>query len=143
MTLTVAESCTGGLIGSKLTSVPGSSNVFAGGFLTYSNASKISLVDVDERILLEQGAVSKECAEAMAIGAKQQLGTDAAISVTGIAGPDGGTDEKPVGLVFFGIAFGDTVKSYKFNFNGDRNAVRERSAKTALSLMFKNLLKQR
>lgn len=143
LTLTVAESCTGGLIGSKITSVSGSSSVFSGGFLTYSNESKMELIDVDETILINHGAVSKECAEAMAFGAQRKMGTNAAISVTGIAGPDGGTDDKPVGLVYFGIALGDSVKSYKFNFNGDRNSIRERSAKTALNLMLKTIIKNR
>ncbi len=140
--LSVAESCTGGLIGEKITSVPGSSENFIGGIIVYSNEMKINLLDVDKDIIEKLGAVSEECAEKMAENACNIMNSDAAISVTGIAGPGGGTDDKPVGLVYIGICLNSETEVRKFYFRGDRKAIRERSAKTAMNLLIKKLGKK-
>lgn len=141
LTIGVAESCTGGLIGAKITSVPGSSSVFRGGFLVYSNEVKINLLDIDKSIIIQHGAVSKECAKMMAVNTCKLLDVDCAISITGIAGPDGGTVGKPVGLVYIGICIQGEVTVYQFDFKGDRNSVRERSAKTAMDILIKKVRK--
>ena len=137
MTLSVAESCTGGLMGEKITSIPGSSEVFKGGFITYSNDVKINQLKVDKEVIDKFGAVSKECAEQMALNISKILNTDVSISITGIAGPDGGTKEKPVGLVFIGVCIKGKVYVDKFRFRGDRDAVKQRSAKTAMNILIK------
>ena len=104
MTLATAESCTGGLVAGAITAIPGSSSVFTHGFVTYANAAKTEMLGVPETMLAAHGAVSAQVARAMAEGARTRAGTNAAISVTGIAGPDGGSPEKPVGTVWFGLA---------------------------------------
>ena len=101
LTLATAESCTGGLVAARLTSVPGSSDVFVGGIVSYANEVKIGELGVPAELIEQHGAVSAEVAEAMARGARERLGVDVAVSVTGVAGPDGGTEEKPVGLVYY------------------------------------------
>jgi PncC family amidohydrolase len=101
-TLSVAESCTGGLLGERITSVPGSSAYFLGGFITYTNRMKVDWLGVPEEIIAEFGAVSKETAEAMALGARRRTGSTYALAITGVAGPDGGTEKKPVGTVYVG-----------------------------------------
>ncbi len=131
-TLAIAESCTGGLIGQRLTDVPGSSAYFMEGAITYSNEAKMRTLGVSAEILEQHGAVSAECAEAMAAGMRKYAGTDHAISITGIAGPDGGSDEKPVGTVFIGYAGPDIVKSAKIVLPGDRYLIRWRSSQAAL-----------
>jgi nicotinamide-nucleotide amidase len=141
MSLSVAESCTGGLLAEKITSAPGVSSVFYGGFLTYSNNSKIDLLKIDPEIIEKFGAVSQECAKIMAANTAKILNTDTAISITGIAGPDGGTKEKPVGLVYIGVFLNNETYVYKFQFRGDRNSIRQRSAKTAMSILLKKLRK--
>lgn len=138
-TLAVAESCTGGLLGGAVTSVAGSSAAFLGGFLTYSNELKASLLGVREDTLAVHGAVSEECALEMAVGARSKTGASWALSVTGIAGPEGGSAEKPVGLVWFGLAGADGVQAHKSLFHGDREAVRERSVVRALDLLRRTL----
>ncbi len=140
-TLAVAESCTGGLIGQRLTDVPGSSAYFMEGAITYSNEAKMRTLGVSAEILKERGAVSAECAEAMAAGMRQYAGTDHAISITGIAGPDGGSDEKPVGTVFIGYAGASGVKSIKFVLPGDRYLIRWRSSQAALDYLRRQLSK--
>ncbi|GAX91803.1 competence/damage-inducible protein A [Effusibacillus lacus] len=131
-TLALAESCTGGLLASMITDVPGCSVYYKQGWVTYHNEAKSEQLGVSSDILAQHGAVSEECARAMAEGARTRAGTDWAISVTGIAGPDGGTNEKPVGLVYIAVTGpgGTTVK--QFNFRGDRQQIRIRSAKNAL-----------
>ena len=138
-TLSVAESCTGGLIGSRLTDVPGSSAYFIEGAVTYSNESKIRALGVAPEIINAHGAVSAECAEAMAAGMRGFAGTDHAISVTGIAGPDGGSDEKPVGTVFIGYAGANGVKSVKIVLPGDRYLIRWRASQAALDYLRRQL----
>ena len=130
-----AESCTGGGVGSAITSVPGSSSVFAGGIVSYANEVKRDVLGVPEAVLLEKGAVSAECAAAMASGARKLLNTDVAVSITGIAGPDGGSAEKPVGLVWFGLASSDGVRTERAIFQGDRAQVRSAAVVHALGML--------
>jgi nicotinamide-nucleotide amidase len=132
MTLALAESCTGGLIGKKLTDVPGSSAYYLGGVVSYSNAVKEKILGVPSRDLLEHGAVSALVAEKMARGARQCLESDIGLSVTGIAGPGGGTDEKPVGTVFIGLSTAGLCRSWRIQAIGGRDIVRHRSANQAL-----------
>jgi len=131
--LTVAESCTGGWIAKTLTDLPGSSAWFEYGFTTYGNNAKTDLLGVSPGLIDTFGAVSKEVAEAMAMGALNRSGADLAVAVTGIAGPDGGTADKPVGTVWFAWAIKDTgLHSATHCFSGDRNAVREQTVAMAL-----------
>ena len=138
-TLAVAESCTGGLIAQRITEVPGSSTYFMEGAVTYSNAAKIRTLGVDPAIIEQHGAVSAECAEAMAAGMRQYANTDHAISVTGIAGPDGGSEEKPVGTIFIGYASKTLTKSIRFVLPGDRYLIRWRTSQAALDYLRRQL----
>lgn len=131
-TVATAESCTGGLLAARLINYPGISSVFMEGAVTYSNGSKINRLGVKEETLSKYGAVSKETAEEMAKGICQSAGTDIGISTTGIAGPGGGSDEKPVGLVYSGLCIDGEVFSKKFNFRGDRQNIRERTVISVL-----------
>jgi nicotinamide-nucleotide amidase len=131
-TLAVAESCTGGSLGGRLTAIAGSSAVFLGGIISYSNAAKQALLGVPEALLATDGAVSAPVAEAMARGARERLGADIAVSVTGVAGPDGGTPEKPVGLVYLGLSDRAGERSQRYLFMGGRADVRARSILMAL-----------
>ncbi|HHW67907.1 MAG: nicotinamide-nucleotide amidase [Epulopiscium sp.] len=131
-TIAVAESCTGGLLAARLVNYPGISSVFMEGAVTYSNASKIRQLSVKEETLSKYGAVSKETAEEMAKGICQSAGTDIGISTTGIAGPGGGSAEKPVGLVYSGVCIDGEVFSKKFSFTGDRQNIRERTVISVL-----------
>jgi nicotinamide-nucleotide amidase len=135
LTLATAESCTGGLVSARLTDVPGSSAVFVGGVVAYSNEVKAGELGVPDDVLREHGAVSPETAAAMARGARERLGADVAVSVTGVAGPDGGTEEKPVGLVFLHASGPMGETSLRFDFPGDRPTVRGRAAVAALHLV--------
>ena len=138
--ITTAESCTGGLIGGLLTAIPGSSTVIESGFLTYSNESKIRLLGVPRNAISDNGAVSDIVAAAMAEGAIAQANANIAISATGIAGPSGGTKEKPVGLVFLALAQTDrdaVVKRYVFA--GTRTDIRRASVAAALELLHSRL----
>ena len=135
LTLAVAESCTGGLLGHRITNVSGSSAYFQGGVISYSNEAKERILGVAHEILVEYGAVSKETALAMALGARRLLDTDIAVSVTGIAGPTGGTPEKPVGLVYIGLAAEGVELSQRHIWEGDRSHNKERSAQAALELL--------
>jgi len=139
-TVACAESCTGGGLGARLTAIPGSSAVFLGGIISYSNDAKIRLLGVDPDLLAEHGAVSAPVAEAMASGARERLGADLAVSITGVAGPDGGTPEKPVGLVYVGIATAKRVFAQENHFIGIREDVRRRSTQVALQLLREELL---
>jgi nicotinamide-nucleotide amidase len=132
LTLGTAESCTGGLVACRLTSVAGSSDVFRGGIVAYENGVKQALLDVPAALLEEHGAVSAEVAAAMAEGARERLGVDVAVSVTGIAGPGGGTPEKPVGLVFIHVSGPNEERAVRIEIPGEREWVRARSAATAL-----------
>jgi len=133
--LGTAESCTGGLVAGRLTSVAGSSDVFRGGLVAYDNGLKETLLGVPSGLIAEHGAVSAEVAEAMAQGARERLGVDVAVSVTGIAGPGGGTPEKPVGLVFFHAAGPGGDRSLRIELPGDRGVIRSRSTVAALHLV--------
>ncbi len=139
LTLGVAESCTGGLLGAELCAVPGASSVFMGGVIAYDNRIKCSLLGVPESLLAQSGAVSAACAEAMARGALCALGVQCSIAVTGIAGPDGGTPEKPVGLVYIGTCVGDDCRVRECRFRGDRAAVREQAAAKALLFLYEHI----
>jgi nicotinamide-nucleotide amidase len=136
VTVAVAESCTGGLVAEKLTRVPGISAVFSAGFVTYSNESKSEMLGVDPAIVRVHGAVSRETAQAMARGAAERAGARLAVSVTGIAGPSGGSSEKPVGLVWFGLARDGVVSSEERRFAvRGRDLIRQFAANTALDLL--------
>ncbi len=132
LTLSTAESCTGGMIGATITSVPGSSNWFKGGIIAYNNTIKTSLLGVSKETLNEFGAVSEETVTAMAKGAAQKLNTDCSIAVSGIAGPDGGTIEKPVGLVYIGICCRKKTEVFKHVYSGDRENVRKQTVLKSL-----------
>jgi nicotinamide-nucleotide amidase len=132
LTLSVAESCTGGLIGNLLTNVPGSSGYFLGGMIVYGNQAKMDLLRVSKETLDTHGAVSDPVAREMATGVRRELKTDLGLSVTGIAGPDGGTAEKPVGTVYIGLASGDETFSGKYRFWGKREQNKLNSAMMAL-----------
>jgi nicotinamide-nucleotide amidase len=134
-TLATAESCTGGLVAARLTSVPGSSAVVMGGVVAYSNEVKERELGVPAALLEAHGAVSAEVAEAMARGARERLGVDVSVSVTGIAGPDGGTPEKPVGLVYLHAETPEGGRGREFSFPGDRASIRARSVVGALHLV--------
>jgi nicotinamide-nucleotide amidase len=140
-TLSVAESCTGGLIGMRLTEVPGSSVYFREGAVTYSNEAKIERLGVSEETIANFGAVSIETAEAMAGGMRETATTDHAISVTGIAGPDGGSEDKPVGTICIGYSGSQGTRSVRMVLPGDRNLVRWRSSQAALDFLRRQLLK--
>lgn len=136
-TIATAESCTGGLVAGALTAVPGSSDVVDRGFVTYSNAAKTAMVGVPEETLARFGAVSEETARAMAEGALKAAGTGLAVSITGVAGPGGGSVEKPVGLVHFGVAREDGEMRHREMRFGDlpRDEIRKRSVLVALEML--------
>lgn len=137
--MSCAESCTGGMISSALTDIAGSSAVFDRGFVTYSNNAKMDLLGVQEETLKNFGAVSTQVAEEMARGAYLNAISDIAVSVTGIAGPDGGTEEKPVGLVYFGLATKEKTISVQKNFQGTREQIRQQSVDFAFELVLQNI----
>lgn len=139
LTLSTAESCTGGGIGAALTSVPGSSQVYLGGIISYTNAVKEMLLGVPRELLDSVGAVSAPVAEAMAKGARAVTGSDFALSVTGLAGPGGDEYGNSVGTVFLGCAFGESVFSREFHFPGDRERVRQAAVEEALRLVIQEL----
>lgn len=143
MTLSCAESCTGGLMSKRLTDVPGSSDVFAGGVVAYANGVKVGLLGVSPATLETQGAVSRETAYEMAAGVRSRLGTDIGISITGIAGPGGGSGEKPVGTVWFGLAHPGGVDTSTMTITGDRGRVRRVSSLAALELVREYLREQK
>jgi len=138
--LSIAESCTGGLVSAALTDIAGISAVFRGSVIAYDNDVKKQVLGVPEKILDQEGAVSESCAVAMATGCRNVINTDYAIAVTGIAGPDGGTPEKPVGLVYLAVAGPDGIKTKRMQINGNRARVRKVAALNALDLLRRQLL---
>jgi nicotinamide-nucleotide amidase len=134
-TIAVAESCTGGLLAKMLTDISGASNYFTYGWVTYNNEAKISQLGVPAELIDKYGAVSEKVAESMSLGAKKRAGTDYAIGITGIAGPTGGSKEKPVGLVYISVASDNNCDTKRFIFSHDRDFIRLRTAQTALNIL--------
>lgn len=141
--LATAESCTGGLISAAITSIPGSSEVFQSGFVTYSNLSKHIFLKVSEDLMKEKGSVSVEVAKIMAVNACLRSRADMAVSVTGIAGPGGATEDKPIGLIYIGFYSRKTGVNvaFKHNFEGNRNEIRKQTVAKALDILIDNLSK--
>ena len=137
--VSTAESCTGGWVGKEFTGIPGSSNWYGFGFITYSNKAKLKILGVTKDTLIEEGAVSERVVKEMAEGALRNSGSDFAISISGIAGPTGGTDDKPVGTVCFGIGSQDNINCFTEYFKGDRDEVRKQSVAFALKELLKCL----
>jgi PncC family amidohydrolase len=138
-TVVTAESCTGGLIAHRLTNVSGSSAYVLGGVVAYSNEVKMKVLKVQESTLIAVGAVSEQVAQQMAVGARNLFEADFALSVTGIAGPDGGTDDKPVGLTYIGLASSAGAQVTRFVWDGDRESNKESSAEAALQMLVEAL----
>lgn len=138
-TLATAESCTGGLIGHRITNVSGSSAYYLGGIISYSNEAKMQFLGVQESTLRDFGAVSEQTAREMALGAQRIFGATFALSVTGIAGPDGGTADKPVGLTYIGLATPTTILVRRFVWTGERIQNKEASAEAALQFLLEYL----
>lgn len=132
LSLALAESCTGGMIAETITNVAGASDIFYGSAVTYVNGAKEHILGVARETLEKHGAVSSECAEEMACGARRVYGADVAMSVTGIAGPGGGSEAKPVGTVWFGLATKDGAETFRRRFDGDRAAVRRQTVEEVL-----------
>lgn len=137
--ISCAESCTGGLVGAALTEIPGSSEIFNGSAVTYSNEAKKKILGVSEETLKNFGAVSEQCAKEMAEGSLKIYDSDFAVSITGIAGPDGGTELKPVGTVCFGIASKNSTETFTKFFPGNRQEVREKSVNFILNELLKKI----
>ncbi len=135
VTISCAESCTGGLIGAAITELPGSSTYFLGSAVTYSNDAKMSILGVEGDVLAEHGAVSDEVARQMALGACRVFSSDYSVAVTGIAGPGGATDTKPVGLVYIAVSDGSRCVSTRNVFTGDRGSVRSETVDQAIGLL--------
>ncbi len=133
--IATAESCTGGRVVDKITNVPGASRYYVGGIIAYSNAVKIQILGVSEKTIRMHGAVSEECAREMAEGAAKIFGADVAIATTGIAGPSGGTKEKPVGTVFIACHLSGETTVVKEQFSGSRSEIKEKAANRAMELM--------
>ncbi len=138
MTLSTAESCTGGMLAQKITSVPGVSSVYAGGFVTYATEEKHKMLGVPRKVLRENGAIAKKTAKQMALGAARQTGTDVAVSVTGNAGPDA-AEGKPVGLVYIGVCIDGKAVGRKFLLTGNRNEIREKACAEAMRLILEKI----
>lgn len=138
-TISLAESCTGGGLAAAITDVAGSSAVFYGSAVTYSNEAKESILGVPWDIIEKYGAVSRECALGMARGARAIYGADIALSITGVAGPGGGTPEKPVGTVWFACSSGEKEEAFMCCFGGDRGDIRSAAVKTALEYLLKEV----
>ena len=138
--MTTAESCTGGFLAGRLVNVPGASEVFREGFITYSNKAKRKHLDVSKNTIKKYGAVSKETAREMAVGGVFATDSDICVAITGLAGPGGGTEEKPVGLVYMACCLGDNVTVEKYQFKGNREKIREQSVVRALDLVRRTIL---
>lgn len=141
-TISTAESCTGGLVASTIVNISGASSVFNQGYITYANEAKHKLLGVDNEIFETVGAVSSECAASMAEGCKSAANAHIGVSTTGIAGPGGGTDEKPVGLVYIGCAIGDKTYVEKNVFSGDRLEIRTKATKRAIEFVIEKMTLQ-
>jgi len=141
LSLSVAESCTGGGLGDRITDVPGSSDYFMGGVISYSNAAKAKLLGVDEKALAEKGAVSREVAIQMATGVRTLFRTDIGVGVTGVAGPAGGTRAKPVGLVFIAVSSKSGSTCERKMFKGSRTSIKRQSTEEAIQMLQKFILK--
>lgn len=140
LTVTTAESCTGGMLAARLVNVPGVSDVFREGFITYANKSKRKILDVSKSTLKKYGAVSEQTAKEMATGGVFATDADVCIAITGLAGPDGGSEEKPVGLVYIACYLKDKVRVEKYQFKGNREKIREQSVVKALDLLRRSIL---
>lgn len=138
-TISIAESCTGGMISSRITNVPGSSQYFLGGFVVYSNDAKVKFLDVPPLDLQKFGAVSPQVAHCMAEGVRRVFMSSVGLSVTGIAGPGGGTEEKQVGLVYIGVSDSKKSSIYEYIFKGDRRRIREETTLKALEILKQSL----
>ena len=138
-TVATAESCSGGLISHLITNVPGSSAYFMGGAVTYSNEAKVRVLGVDERSLEEYGAVSEQVAREMAVGARQCFTADYAVACTGVAGPTGGTEEKPVGRVYVAVATPGGTRVERCQFEGNRARIKEQTADYALTMLLESI----
>lgn len=138
--LATAESCTGGLIGCRVTNVPGSSEYFERGFITYSDKAKMEILGIPEGLLIAHGAVSGPCARAMADGTRRVARCEVGLAVTGIAGPGGGTSEKPVGTVFMAVSLPSGTTSGRYHFEGCRKEVKKKTAESALNMLRDALL---
>lgn len=139
LTLAIAESCTGGLVSHRITNIPGSSKYFVGGIIAYAYSVKTSILGVPQATIKKRGAVSRETVLAMAKGARRVFGADVAVSITGIAGPAGGTKMKPVGLAYIAFDDGKKVLTKKVNFKGTRKQLKEKFARAALQFILLNL----
>lgn len=139
LTLAVVESCTGGLLSNMITDVPGSSDYFIGGVIAYSNEVKKKVIGVRPDTLLKFGAVSLQAAQEMAAGARNKLKSDIGVSITGIAGPGGGTPKKPVGAVFIAVSIKNRLTVRKFLFKGNRKSIKKQSAQSALAMLARAL----
>ena len=135
LTVAVAESCTGGLVADAITDIPGSSGYFLGGVVSYADSAKTALLDVPTEVLEAHGAVSAQVGRAMAEGARERFSADLAAAVTGVAGPDGGSEAKPVGLTYVAVAAAQGVDIRRFVWNGDRSANKEASAAAVLEIL--------
>jgi len=135
LSLATAESCTGGRLGDKITGVPGSSDYFMGGVVSYSNHAKVDLLGVDPKLIDSKGAVSEEVAIEMADGARERFHTDIGVGITGIAGPSGGSAMKPVGLVYIAVSSDESNMCTKNNFSGGRSEVKEQATNMALQVL--------
>ena len=139
LTISFAESCTGGLLGHRITQVEGSSNVFKGGMVVYSNEAKVDQLKINQGLLIKFGSVSQEVALEMAKNVKDVFSSDIGVSVTGIAGPGGGTDNKPVGLVYVGYSDSKVVDTYQFNFHSNRHTNKIRTSQSVFNQILKNI----
>lgn len=142
VTLATAESCTGGMLASRIIDVPGVSEVFKAGFVTYANEAKQNLIGVKEETLAQFGAVSEQTAREMVLGAIKAAKADMAIATTGIAGPGGGTKEKPVGLVYIACGSADDIIVERCLFSGSRKEIRQASVEHALGMLYKEIMKK-
>ena len=139
LTISTAESCTGGMVASAIIDVAGASDVYNEGFITYSNDAKMKYLNVSEEVLEKNGAVSEEVVRQMATGCRVATGSDVAVVTSGVAGPGGGSLEKPVGLVYIACAYKDVVEAKSFKFDGDRTQIRQQATKEAIEMVM-NLL---
>lgn len=142
VTAVTAESCTGGMIAARIVNVPGASSVFPGGAVTYATEVKESLLGVRHESVERYTVVSAQVAREMALGAVARFGADFAVSITGFAGPGGGTETIPVGRVYVGCAYGEEAEAFEFTFDGGRDAVRQKGADAALACLYQFVLKK-